>query len=169
VKKYVYLLATIVCFVLITEFLIGSRLEIPSFGKSIVTPTPVVESDTRLTEDNLWSLVQNWRTQNGFQAYTKDQMLCDFAKVRIKRVVEDPNLEKFKPGDHYLLSYDAERSPLRNFRLSENVGRSGDPVTMLDSWLDSEAHRIALESDFKYSCIVVEFPYSVQIFSNLEK
>lgn len=119
-------------------------------AKSInpIYPTPEFE----VIQDKLWLLIQDWRTQNGFQPYIKNQELCRIAEDRAS--VKFDNHKGFK--EKYL------NNP---YYLSENIAGLAPAKNVFDSWLKSSPHRAALEKPYKYSCVACD-KQCVQIFSN---
>lgn len=135
-----------------------------------LTPSP---TPLPLTDNNLWSLIQKWRTDNGFQPYIKDQILCDFAKIRIERA--STHYDQFHVGEHFMFQEDIKSfvatlsgfPPNTYLSFQENADEGYNSERTLNEWLSSKPHRHTLEQPYKYSCIATKYPYAVQIFSNL--
>lgn len=108
-----------------------------------------------LNADELWSLVQEWRTDNGFQPYTKNQSLCRIAGDRTKDSLDYHKGLFNKYGNYQSV-------------LSENGTQAFSDTEALSLWLNSPNHKKALEQPYKYACIAVAPQYAVHIMSNCE-
>lgn len=117
------------------------------------TPTPV-----NLSSDKLFQLVNEWRAQNGYQAF----IYSDFAEsIAIRRLPEVK-----KDWSHNGFSYEKYCD---SCYLGENLSRGylTEPE-ILNAWLNSPSHRENLELPFSHSAIVcdnTEENYCVHIFS----
>lgn len=110
-----------------------------------------------LDEGVLWSLVQDWRVDQGLQTYTKDQRLCDLASARlpeIKALFEHDGWKEHIAGMEYV-------------RIAENISRDySSESNTLDGWLLSPTHKASLDYPYSYSCIKCDGTYCVQEFGN---
>lgn len=122
-----------------------------------VTPTPFIVS-----EDKLWSLIQDWRISTNRQTYVKDQKLCDFADIRLSQMNDGYiNHSGFIP---------LHRKMIPNSSMAENlISNFPSEEIMLNKWLGSPEHLKDLEADYKYSCLRCspkDRNTCVQIFAN---
>lgn len=109
--------------------------------------------------DILFALIQEWRIQNGVAPYIKNQELCNFANDRLKEVKEQWNHDGF---------HEQANKKYTQFELTgENLIRlQNSEKEALESWLKSPEHLKNLKTDFKYTCLVTDGNYVVQIFGN---
>lgn len=123
-------------------------------------PQPIPQPQNQVpavNSEKLWSLIQEWRTVNGFQPYTKDQRLCNIAE---DRVTDSFDYHQGFKDKYYTYPYE----------LTEIITEGYDEQDMLSRWLYSASHSAALRMSYKYSCVATAngnpFSYAVQIFSN---
>lgn len=152
-KKYLLLALILILFVF------GPSLVFSYIEKS--NQKPVINSSNPINTETLWSLVQKWRTDNGFQTYMKDQNLCAIATKRVNQ------LKKIAPEkrDHELFESNYSNYPSA---MVENITGGTSEQDALERWLNSPPHRATLEKPYKYSCIATKDDFAVQIFSNCE-
>ncbi len=152
--------ALVVVFLFLTVIL---GIRVYSLGKILppnqnTTEIPFIVKN--LDEDVLWSVVNEWRSNQGLKKYIKNDLLCDIANERLKTIEEDFSHDKWKETFERFsknrLSYGGENLA--------NVS-DGEEST-LNSWLQSPSHYKNLRYDFKYSCIETDGTYAVQIFGN---
>lgn len=130
-------------------------------------PDDYIKTPKKLDADKLWSLIQDWRVENGLQPYIKDQRLCVIAEDR----VDD--------GDNYHEGF-IKKMESNYYNLpegvlvSENATGGTSEENMLQRWLNSPTHAETLGKSYNYSCVAVygttdpEY-YAVQIFSNFKQ
>jgi uncharacterized protein YkwD len=108
-----------------------------------------------VSQDRLWSLVQDWRKGNNLPTYTKNQTLCDVAAIRLQDLYEENSHKRFKERvNTYLYGY-----------ISENLADGWENERdVLDAWLNSPSHKAALEDDYTDGCIVSDGDYVVHLF-----
>ena len=116
---------------------------------AIPTVTPIIE----IADRTLWSLIQDWRKNNGLRPYIEDQRLCDIAKDRSNDAYTHQGLYDKYSGYPYVIS--------------ENMVKLGFPRDMLIAWLNSSAHLVNLEKPYIYSCVICD-KQCVQIFSSFK-
>lgn len=124
--------------------------------RSLFSEKPQVVIETHLSQNNLWSLIQEWRSKNGFQPYTKDQNLCKIAEDRLD------------DGDKLDHKYFLEKYSNYPSLLSENKTGASTEKEALNNWLNSKPHFEALKKPYKYSCVATKNDYAIQIFSSCE-
>lgn len=118
----------------------------------IPSPTPLIFS-----EEKLWSLVNEWKINQGSNPYIKDQRLCNLANVRLEEIRLKNNHDGF--WNH--------TNDFPHKELAENL--SSDYIfedKALIGWLNSPPHRKTLEHDYKYSCLKCLGDRCVQLFAN---
>lgn len=151
-------------FALSASFLIGTYVGSHSYAaleyankqtfKTINNPET---SGIKVSEDKIWSLIQDWRIKNGFKPYIKDQYLCEIARDRSDDKVLDNHAGFYQ-------KYGNLKS--NNPRIiTENLAALNYPQLMLNAWLGSPPHRAALEKPYTHSCIACD-KQCVQIFSS---
>lgn len=117
---------------------------------SLPSPTPIQSLDS----DKLFQLVNEWRTQNGYQAYLKDQRLCDIASDRADDFdYSHAGLYEKYSGYRYVI----QENLVYNY-LNEQASLNG--------WLGSPGHLSTLKKPYLYSCIACDGRYCSQIFSS---
>jgi uncharacterized protein YkwD len=128
----------------------------PSDLKSNFIPTPTIPD--QIDENKLWSLIQDWRVRNNLKPYIKDQRLCEIASVRLKDIQTDWSHKKFIAKRFCGNSY---------CKIAENLAWAYVyPETLLDTWLNSLSHAANLKANYRYSCIVTNSDYTIQVFGN---
>lgn len=127
------------------------------------SPTPIQKRITSfptpklLYADNLFQLVNEWRTKEGYQPYVKSEFACKFADLRIPQVKKNWSHEGFTDL-HLQLAPDTWAA--------ENLGKNFSyPSEMLQGWLISPSHRKNLEDSYTHSCIKCDSGYCVHIFT----
>lgn len=119
------------------------------------TPTPYL-----LSEDKLWTLINNYRESKSLKPFIKDQKLCDIAEFRVVQL-------KTKEGDYFNHDGFHELLDGNKIKYAENITGGYSEENALDRWLNSPPHKEAIEAEWKYSCVATGNNYAVQIFSNL--
>lgn len=125
------------------------------------TPKSQVVAQTQsqyISEDELWTEVNNWRKLRNYKTYQRDEQLCEYAEVRASEIKTEFNHDIF-----------IERFKNHPFEISENMVDStidNDVHTAMYSWLKSTDHREALERNYTHSCIKCNDGYCVQLFSS---
>jgi uncharacterized protein YkwD len=120
-----------------------------------LTPDPVYAD-----ADQMFSLVQEWRKNNGLTEYSTSALSCQIAQTRLDEVKDNFSHDGF----------DANRFCTTNCLLGENLADNLlkiDNPTTLDLWTKSPLHLAELQKNYPYSCIKTDGRYIVQIFSNL--
>lgn len=151
IKKIIVriLLASVILFVSSAIFVAGY-----AFGS--------LEPKTKTYPDanKLFQIVNEWRTENGYQPYLIDQRLCDIADIRLAQTSRNWSHDEFIPTiDRYFQGNYSEKS--------ENLARDFyDEQSTLKAWLNSPTHKENLDKDYQYSCIALDGNYVVQIFGN---
>ena len=127
----------------------------------------------KASAEKLFELVQNWRTENGYNKYTLDKILCGYANQRAHELNNDFSHDAFDPYKY-----------ITNFSyvtVSENIVRVFDKTAqvynfekdskesiMLDWWLHSPKHLEALRADHTNSCVACYNDNCVQLFANFQ-
>jgi uncharacterized protein YkwD len=119
----------------------------------VVIPTT---KEWKPDSDSLFALIQRWRVDNGYAEYTEHEELCSIAATR---AVDNAN-------DTYDHQGFLEKYKDYPYLLSENITKAFSEEEALKAWLDSPAHRKALETNYKYSCVKCYGTSCIQIFSN---
>lgn len=119
------------------------------------------EPPTQLNSDTLFSLVNEWRIQTDLQPFTKDERICDMAKIRLIDRKGKVTHEGFK---------ELHSRVIPNSHAGENlITNAKSEQIALTAWLKSASHSANLKEDFKYSCIAAEGDNAVQIFANIDE
>ena len=122
---------------------------------------PIVEPTIRpLDAEQLWSLVNNWRTSEGLREYQKNELLCDIARSRIYQIRDDWSHDGFVPTVNRVFG---NRYRDIGENLATDMITEGDALT---GWLWSSTHKENLLKNYRYSCIATDGRFAVQIFGN---
>lgn len=134
------------------------KVDPPLVKQEVVSTSPTPNpspSPFLLDADKLYSEVQQWRTNNGYDTYKTSQFTCNAADIRVKEIQTT--------NDHsgFYKRYDGQ-----GVRISENLGNNyPSEEGMVRAWENSPTHRENLEKDYPYSCIRCLNNKCVQIFS----
>lgn len=129
-----------------------------------VTPVPILSptpTPLPLTAEQLMHTINAWRYAQGLQPYTKNDLLCNAAQIRVKEIQKDWSHAGFSIhlcGE--IRCYIAENL-VRGFPSAA----SSIPL-ILDAWLASASHAANLKANYQYSCIACENGHCVQEFGN---
>jgi uncharacterized protein YkwD len=117
-------------------------------------------SPSNLNADKLFELTNNWRVQQGYQPYIKNQTLCNLAKIRLNDIYTNWSHDGFVETVKWWFGN-------RQYDVSENLAKdmSFEKQT-LQKWLNSPTHKENLVKNYKYSCIAAKGGYAVQLFGN---
>lgn len=111
-----------------------------------------------ISEDKLWGLVQEWRTQENLATYEQSIETCRIADQRL--------IETKVNWSHD--GFEAKRFCPQGCTLSENIARGfSNEQDILDSWLKSASHSANLKMNLPYSCIKSDGEYVVHIFGDI--
>lgn len=118
-----------------------------------------------IDSDRLFTLVQNWRSENNLKQYETDPQLCGIAAVRAYEIQTDFNHNKFNARAESIT-----KSTGYNY-IGENFVRSGRKINPeqdgLNWWLHSPKHlQMLKDEEMRFSCISCRGAYCVQIFAN---
>src|SRR6185437_1221437 len=139
--------------VLLMGYLIFS-IKLPMAKSTVYTVPTAIPSPTQLNSDTLWSLVQKWRTDNGFQPYIKDQNLCSYASQRAIQIKSDFSHSGFSIKD---ICGGNACSGAEN--LAEGYYSEQDTLT---AWIKSPDHLSDLKYNYTNSCIECSGLYCAQ-------
>lgn len=132
------------------EYASTSKAEIPT---STPTPSP-------LNADKLFQLVNDWRVQNGYQAYKESEFACNIALKRL------PETKINWSHDKFIQDVQAGRYCSTTCYLGENLAKEYiSESDTLTAWINSPEHLRNLKASYTHSCIKIDGMYTVQIFS----
>ena len=113
-----------------------------------------------LDSDKLWMIVNDWRISEGLAEYQKSELLCDIARSRIYQVKSDWSHNGFVPTLNRIVGN-------QYHDIGENLAKDHiSEEQTLSNWLLSPSHRQNLDANYRYSCVVTDEQYAVQIFGN---
>jgi hypothetical protein len=123
------------------------------------SPNTLSESTPALSQEKLWSLIQNWRRENNLKPYIKDENLCKFAEGRLLEVADDWSHEGYR---------EKARTMLNGYSMTaENLVKDfNSEYSALNAWLNSPSHLGSLKREYTYSCVRCNNNICVQIFGN---
>lgn len=139
------------------------------------TTQAIHDRQPKADADKLFTLVQSWRTENGYKPYTLDKMLCGYAYIRSIEISKSFNHDLFNPFNYnpnFIQEYGGMIENiikiLDDTRGTYLLEKSGKEATMLDWWLNSPPHFETLKADYTNSCIACYKDNCVQIFANFK-
>ena len=119
-----------------------------------LTPIP---TPTNLNADELFQLVNDWRTQNGYQPYIQDERLC---KIALDRVNDpQPDFHRGFLAKYSNYPYVIQENTAENFQ---------NETATLNGWLGSPPHLATLKKPYKDSCIKCYQLVCDEIFSSFK-
>ena len=146
--------------VLLTLFIFTSGVVLGRLSSPNST-SPKIE-EVKLNEEKLWNIVNAWREENNLRPYTKNDRLCDIAKIRSN----DPLINEKLLDDHKGF---IERYKNYPSVIGENMAKDWkNEQSTLKAWIDSPTHLKNLQESFSYSCIKTKGDLVIQIFSSCE-
>jgi len=151
--KRVYVIALVGLALIIGTYF----LWFPPIKGSSTIPVPTLIQN--LDSDKLFQLVNEWRTQNGYQPYMVDERLCKIASDR----ADDGN------DNHkgFRVKYSNYPYVISENDVYGNTPYANENNAML-SWLNSPKHLENLEKPYIYSCIRCYKNDCSQIFSSFK-
>jgi uncharacterized protein YkwD len=129
--------------------------------KPTVVPvtTPPIQSTSGLNADLLFSMIQSHRATKGLPPFEKDQQSCSLAASRAPEVDAEVAQGRMHSG------LKARNIPYWN---TENIISIATEQQALRWWLNDYIHRIAIEGNYKYSCLACSGNACAQEFTNFE-
>lgn len=125
-------------------------------------PAPIPYTEPIVNADKLFQIVNEWRSQNGYQPYKKSDFAKSVATSRLPEVKIVWSHDKFLSDMHSGKLCDG-------CTLGENLAKGYSTENQaLQSWLNSPSHRENLERPYTHSAIVCSNTaenYCVHIFS----
>lgn len=142
-------------FVKLPEKTIVQPVPVPSL-KPVYTPVASPKTPD-ISADILFTLVNAWRSENGYLEYKISPTACTFAQTRVKEIQTD--------FSHDGLYVHAKELPSGSY-ISENLSEGFNyAYETMDAWVKSPTHLDNLKKDYTHSCIKCEKGYCVHIFS----
>jgi uncharacterized protein YkwD len=131
---------------------VGESLTSPSPSPQVpVSPLPnpsaspiVAQTAGSLNSELIFQMINNHRASIGKPAFEKDERLCKIAQERVPQLQN----EIFGSGMMHA-GLKAMNLPFWN---TENIAGYQTEKQTVDWWLSDYIHRVAIESDHKYSC-----------------
>lgn len=122
-----------------------------SVAPSYVYTTP---EPTELNSEELWQIIQDWRTSQNLPKYILDERLCKIAKDR-----------SYDPDDNhqtFLKKY--SKYPYKIQEIAAYYITTEHQT--LNGWLNSASHSAILRKSWVYSCAECTYTTCIQVFSN---
>lgn len=135
-----------------------------AFKVKLVTPNTVLipqqnpsESKTTLSADTIFDMVNNYRTQNAYTPFQKDETICSLANERAKEL----------SGEFYTgrLHRGLYNRPLPYY-VTENAILGRSEQFAIQWWLASPIHRSQMFGNFTHSCTKCEGNACSQVFTS---
>lgn len=107
-----------------------------------------------LNAEKLSTMVDDWRTSEGFAVYKPSVEMCEIANKRLSEIKTDFSHNKFLNNDYCV-----------ECAIAENLSRGHETeLATLNAWLNSDTHRGMLEDSYTHACLVTDNHHAVQIF-----
>ncbi len=121
------------------------------------TPTPSFRAD----EDVVWSNIQQWRANNKKKQYVENDVLCNYAIIRLKQTGANWSQTGFEQ-----LSGEIQKNG--NFsKVGENIANDLlENSQYMSRWLSHLSSKQNLDADYSQSCLKCENTRCVQLFAN---
>ena len=104
------------------------------------------------TPSELWTLVNDYREQEGLTKLDTNHTLCEFANTRAKEIMSDWSHDGWKEDKKYRKLFSSSGENLAKWSETENVGQA-----ILGAWINSPTHKKILRGDYEYGCIGYRF------------
>ncbi len=144
-----------VCAILLWTFSTIQKWETPATSR-----TRTQQEGAGIQQYTLWTLVQDWRTQQGLTPYKEHPGLCLYASKRLKQVRTDFNHGTFanswKQSPHMAPFWHAAENLARNYHNEQDT---------LTAWIASPNHKKNLVGEYEYSCIATDGSHVVHLFA----
>jgi uncharacterized protein YkwD len=148
----------------ITPVSIPSVTPITLKPSATIAPSPFPTTDQStipsngLNADTLFSLVNNYRQENGKPLFTKDESTCSIASLRAAQV----NNEIYGTSQMHA-GLNAMQLP---YRITENIISYSTEEEAFNWWKNDYIHRIQMLGDFNYSCTACSGNSCSQVFTS---
>ncbi len=115
-----------------------------------------------LNENTLFSLVQEWRTENNLPEYNLNQQVCGFAESRLNKQLINFSHDGFQED---IDAFSKLNGGNPDWIFGENLVQwaISDEDALL-GWIESPKHLANLKADYTDSCIKCKYTYCTQIF-----
>lgn len=99
-----------------------------------------------INEQELWTLIGNYKQENNLQVPIRDESLCTIAKMRLGVVANDWSHDGFEQNWKWnLVVFN---------HMSENLAKNHHNATaVITSWVNSPPHKKVLDEDNTHACI----------------
>lgn len=153
-KKMRYIIA--IFLVLMIAFFVGKNLIASEEKQTIVySPSPTIEPSAspiskKPFEEEMWIAINDWRENNNYPRYIKNEMLCSYASVRLLEIRSDYSHNGF------FAHSDEIRKETGFDLIGENLLEMDDDLNTsfaIGAWTASPTHRKNLTESFTHSCI----------------
>lgn len=122
----------------------------------------LIQKPKEISELDVYNVVNSWRNENGYSILVEDDVLCDFAEIRLIEIDSDWSHNGFKSKSQQLL--------LENgyLKVGENLytGLAKNADAILTMWLNSPTHRNNIIDSYTNTCVQCNEESCVQIFSS---
>lgn len=136
------------------NFIVQSKNEIQTQATRSPLPTPYV-----ITEERLWSVVNDWKINTSGIGYENNEVLCQQAGLRLKEVQNDWSHDGFNDNA------EIAKKTGGFSKVGENLARDYlYESEILNEWLSSASHKKNLDDTYTHSCIKCQNNYCVQLF-----
>lgn len=113
-----------------------------------VHATVDTEIPTYINEQELWTLIGNYKQENGLQIPIKDEGLCTVARMRLGQISEDWSHDGFRQDWKWSITAN------RFTQMAENLAKEQtDAYSVLNGWKNSKTHNDVLMLNRLYACV----------------
>jgi len=123
---------------------------------------PVAVENPKIEKSELFTLINEWRKENGYSEYQEHPFACLLAEERLPQVTKNWSHSGFLDSVSEIQTKFPETE---DSVFGENLAQNSlNEKEILNKWLFSVPHRENLEYDAPYSCIATDGNYVVHIF-----
>ena len=131
------------------------------FGSILVAGFIASHPRGSLNKEEIWSLIQQWRQEQGYAQYAESERVCEVASIRLREVQQQFDHSKFRANR---FCEDGEIC-----KIAENLAKGQSSAEeVVNAWLASPVHAINLNGSFRESCIKTDGYHVVHIFATYQ-
>lgn len=124
---------------------------------SVLRPAPTQQATVVATnntsqqryvdEQELWTLIANYKQENSLQIPTKDESLCAISKMRLGVIADNWSHDGFTGNWKFEIAPGFDQ-------ISENLSSEYQSAfAVLDGWINSPPHKEILLKDYSKACV----------------
>lgn len=143
-------------------FLVLFVLMISSCSKEAIENTVTVESENATTVENeILELVNAYRVANGYTSLAFNAVAYKYANIHTDYMISKGSINH----DNFSSRASSVSAEVHAIAVSENVARNYDTAaSAFENWMNSSAHRKAIEGDFTHTAVSVKKDQNGQFY-----